>query len=88
MRNEREFDPLMEWGHQVAVLIFVLALLGAIALLVAAAVTGGPSRTREAALTVAGGAAVGYGIIWLRKRRERSLRPKWMGTTTEWQNHR
>jgi len=88
MRTERKFDPLLEWGHQAAVITFVLALFGAIALLIAAAVSGGQSRTLDAGLIVGGGGLVSYGIIWMRKRRERAMRPTWMGTTTEWQNHR
>ena len=88
MRNGQEFDPLMEWGHQAAVIVFVIALFGAIALLIAAAVSGGHSRTLDAGLIVGGGGLVSYGIIRMRKRRERAMRPPWMGTTTEWQNHR
>lgn len=85
MRTERDFDPLMEWGHQAAVIVFVIALFGAITLLLTASVSGGHSRTLDAAVIVVGGALLGYGIIWLRKRRERATRPSWMGTTTEWE---
>lgn len=88
MRNGQDFDPLLEWGHQAAVIVFVIALFGAIALVVAGAVSGGHSRTLDALLIVAGGGLLGYGIIWLRKRRERAARPSWMGTTTEWRNNR
>ncbi len=87
MRTERNFDPLMEWGHQVAVIVFVIALFAAIALLLSASYSGGHSRTLEAVMIVAGGGVLGYGIIWLRKRRERATRPPWMGTTTEWGNN-
>lgn len=88
MRTERDFDPLMEWGHQAAVIVFVIALFGAIALVLAGAVSGGPTRSLDALLVLASGSLLGYGIIWLRKRRERATRPSWMGTTTEWENTR
>jgi hypothetical protein len=74
----------MEWGHQAAVMVFVIALFGAIALVLAGVISGGDSRTLDAALLVSAGGVLGYGIIWLRKRRERATRPPWMGTTTEW----
>jgi hypothetical protein len=88
MRTQRQVDPLMEWGHQVAVIVFVIALFGAIMLLLAAAVSGGHSRTLDATVILAGGGVLAYGIIWLRKRRERAMRPPWMGTTTEWEDAR
>jgi drug/metabolite transporter (DMT)-like permease len=66
-------------------MVFVIALFGAIALVLAGAVSGGHSRNLDALLVIAGGSVLGYGIIWLRKRRERATRPPWMGMTTEWE---
>lgn len=84
MPPEKSIDPLLQWGLELAIVVLVAALVGAIAIVLAH--NGEGSVTGTAAGVVALGAALSYGIIWLRKRRERAHRPSWMGSTTQWRD--
>jgi hypothetical protein len=88
MQSDQKQDPLLEYGHEMATALFVVSLVIGIAMVFYDAFTNGVSGVRILpAVIVAGiGSAAAWGILILRKRRERALRPSWMGTTTQWQN--
>jgi uncharacterized membrane protein YccC len=86
MSREKETDPLLEWGPEAAVIVFVASVLGAVALVLYAVMQGGniESAAVPALITVVIGGLVAFGIMVVRKRRERATRPAWMGSTQEW----
>jgi len=88
MQSDQKQDPLLEYGHEMATALFVVSLVIGIAMVFYDAFTNGVNGVRLLpAVIVAGiGSAAAWGILIVRKRRERALRPSWMGTTTQWQN--
>lgn len=88
MSADKQSDPLLEYGHEMATALLVVSLVIGIAMVFYDAFTSGVNGVRLLpAVIVAGvGSAAAWGVLILRKRRERALRPSWMGTTTQWQN--
>ena len=86
MSQEKGTDPLLEWGPEAAVIVFVASVLAAVGMILYAVMQGGnlESAAVPALITVAIGGVVAFGIMALRKRRERATRPAWMGSTQEW----
>ena len=87
MHADKKVDPVLEWGHEAAIAVFIVAMVAAIAVVLSGALTDGSadSRAVPATIILAVGAATSYAILRLRKSRERASRPGWMGTTTAWQ---
>lgn len=88
MSANKHSDPLLEYGHEMATALLVVSLVVGIAMVFYDAATLGVNGVRllPAVLVAGVGAAAAWGVLILRKRRERALRPSWMGTTTQWQN--
>ena len=88
MSADKQSDPLLEYGHEMATALLVVSLVIGLAMVFYDAFTNGVNGVRLLpAVLVAGiGSAAAWGVLILRKRRERALRPSWMGTTTQWQN--
>ena len=86
MSRDHQPDPLMEWGLEAAVIVFVAGILAALAIIIYSVMQGGSleSATPPALVVAVIGTVVALGIMVLRKRRERATRPAWMGTTQEW----
>ena len=86
MSRDQQPDPLLEWGLEAAVIVFVAAILAALGIIIYSVMEGGSLESSSPpALMVAGlGTVAAIGILMLRKRRERATRPTWMGTTQEW----
>ena len=86
MSRDHQPDPLLEWGLEAAVIVFVAGILAALAIIIYSVMEGGSlESSAPTALAVAGiGTVAALGIMVLRKRRERAPRPAWMGTTQEW----
>jgi hypothetical protein len=87
MAPDPQQDPLLEYGHEMATALFVGSLVLGIAMVFYDAFTNGVNGVRllPAVIVTGIGSACAWGILMLRKRRERALRPSWMGTTTQWQ---
>ena len=85
MTRDQQPDPLLEWGLEAAVIVFVAGILAALAIIIYSVMEGGSLESSSPpALVVAGlCTAAALGIMVLRKRRERATRPTWMGTTQE-----
>jgi hypothetical protein len=88
MSADKDQDPLLKWGHEAAIALFVVAMLAAVVIIIMAAVAGDGmgSATTQALIILGVGAALGYGVLRMRKSRERSVRPDWMGSTTQWRD--
>jgi hypothetical protein len=86
MSRKQDSDPLLEWGPEAAVIVFVASVLAALGLILYAVMQGGDleSAAVPALIIVAIGGLVAFGLMVLRKRRERATRPAWMGSTQEW----
>lgn len=88
MSADKQSDPLLEYGHEMATALLVVSLVIGIAMVFYDAFTNGVNGVRllPAVLVAGVGSAAAWGVLMLRKRRERALRPSWMGTTTQWQS--
>jgi hypothetical protein len=88
MSGDKDQGLFLRWGHEVAIGIGLLAMIGSVALIIIAAAKEGDVRaaSMDALKILAVGAVVVYGVLRLRKRSERAHRPDWMGSTTQWRD--
>lgn len=86
MSSDKHQDPLLKWGHEAAIGIFVVAMVTAILLIIYAAVTEGDitAAMLRGVIVLAVGGGAGFLVLRMRKARERAARPAWMGSTTAW----
>ena len=88
MSSNKEKDPLLQWGHEAAIGIFVVAMVAAVLLIIYAAVTDGDITAAmiRGLIVLAVGGGAGFLVLRMRKARERAARPAWMGSTTAWRD--